>query len=390
MISITHKENCCGCTACASVCPKGAIVLKEDSEGFFYPSVDRDLCVDCGLCEKVCPFLHSPSSSSVPQGVYAAKCRDEELRKQSSSGGVFSLLAYSVLDEGGVVFGARFDERWEVCHGYAETREELSSFRGSKYVQSRMGDAYLQALAFLKAGRKVLFTGTSCQIMGLKRFLRCDYPNLLTAECLCHGVPSPKVWKRYIEELSVDGRITQISFRDKRKGWKNYEVLIRQRKTGNNVETDRVREPFYHNLYMRGFLSDLYLRPSCYACRAKNGRCGSDLTIADFWAVPLVDPAFDDDKGCSLVLVHTERGSEMCRSLDIEMAVEEYTPSRERNGGFCEHLSIPRRRRAFFAALDSCRSVSGLIRYALDSSFPVFFLKVCMQRLLSVYPFSHK
>jgi coenzyme F420-reducing hydrogenase beta subunit len=174
--------------------------MQEDREGFLYPGVDAECCCDCGLCNEVCPVINRRETGK-PQYVYAAKSRDEEIRRQSSSGGIFTLLAERILDENGVVFGARFDGDWEVIHGYVETKEDLGFFRGSKYVQSRIGESYLQAQQFLEKGRKVLFSGTPCQISGLKFFLGKEYDNLLTVDIVCHGVPSPLVWRMYLNQL---------------------------------------------------------------------------------------------------------------------------------------------------------------------------------------------
>lgn len=199
MIRIYNKHDCCGCNSCVQRCPKSSITMREDEEGFLYPDVDESTCIDCGLCETVCPVIHQ-STVRKPIAVCAAKNKDEKIRLSSSSGGAFTALAESVIDEDGVVFGAKFDEDWSVVHDYMETREGLAAFRGSKYVQSRIGDSFKKAEQFLKAGRKVLFSGTPCQIAGLKRFLRKEYDNLLTVDFICHGVPSPGVWREYLKE----------------------------------------------------------------------------------------------------------------------------------------------------------------------------------------------
>lgn len=200
MISIQDKDKCCGCAACVQVCPKQCFSFEEDKEGFRYPVADRIKCIDCGLCEKVCPVINQYEATN-PIKVYAAINKDEVIRMQSSSGGIFTLLAEKVIREGGVVFGAAFDENWEVQHTYVETIKDLAKLRTSKYVQSRMEDNYQRAKAFLKQGRKVMFTGTSCQIAGLKHFLRKDYDNLLAVDVICHGVPSPMVWRDYLLEI---------------------------------------------------------------------------------------------------------------------------------------------------------------------------------------------
>lgn len=217
--------------------------MVEDSEGCLYPQVDLSLCIDCGLCKTVCPVLQ-PGVRREPSTVYAAKNADGQIRLHSSSGGIFTLLAEYVIKEGGVVFGARFNKDWEVVHDYAESREDLAAFRGSKYVQSRMGDCFRQAKQFLQEGRRVLFSGTPCQIAGLKNSLRKDYENLLTVDVICHGVPVPLVWKKYLAEIvarqgdgknsvllhskfpalkSVGDSIFRIDFRDKELGWKKIQ-----------------------------------------------------------------------------------------------------------------------------------------------------------------------
>ena len=257
MIQIKDKSVCCGCSACVQICPKQCISLKEDKEGFLYPTVNHAFCVECGKCEKVCPELH-PFEVHEPLKVYAAKHQDDAVRKVSSSGGIFTLLADMVIDEGGVVFGACFDSDWSVVHDFTETHEGLQAFRGSKYLQSRIGNTYRQAEVFLKAGRKVLFTGTPCQIAGLKKYLHKDYENLLAVDFVCHGVPSPLVWKKYLEEIiacqceknsvllhsnpfisergSMAGirKIDAISFRNKNLGWKKYSFAL----TLSEVTTD--------------------------------------------------------------------------------------------------------------------------------------------------------
>lgn len=324
MIHIDDKKDCCGCEACAQRCPKRCISMQEDGEGFLYPRVDHSLCIDCGLCEKVCPVLHQDTPRE-PQAVYAAKNPDETVRLSSSSGGIFTLLAEQTLSRSGVVFGARFNERWKVVHSYTETVDGLAAFRGSKYVQSCMGDSYRECERFLKAGRKVLFSGAPCQIMGLKRYLRREYDNLLTVDFVCHGVPSPLVWRKYIEETLVrqDEKIQfrptlnhlfsdeiplieGISFRDKCLGWKKYSFALTLSKvtTAGEKNTVSLSSIFYDNAYMQAFLANLTLRPSCHACPAKCGRSGSDVTLGDFWGIEKIAPELDDDRGCSLLIIN--------------------------------------------------------------------------------------
>lgn len=323
MIDIQNKYDCCGCSACAQTCPKQCIDITEDEEGFLYPVVNSEDCIDCGLCEKVCPVIHQGEECK-PLKVYASKNRNEEIRRQSSSGGIFTLLAEEVIKDGGVVFGARFDEHWGVKHDFTESIEGLDAFRGSKYVQSRIEDNYLKVEAFLKDDRKVLFCGTPCQVAGLKRFLRKEYDNLLTVDFVCHGVPSPSVWRNYLDEtiarmcdknsVSSDpiskenARVESISFRNKCLGWQKYSFALTLSATTRSgaKNTVSLSEVFSDNTFMRGFLANLYLRPSCYACPAKCGKSGSDITIGDLWGAHSIIGSDVDDRGTSLVMINKD------------------------------------------------------------------------------------
>lgn len=319
MIYIQDKHNCCGCAACVQVCPMQCITFDEDEQGFRYPLVERAHCVDCGLCEKVCPVINQ-NESRKPLKVYAAINPNEKIRMKSSSGGIFTMLAEAIIDEGGVVFGARFNENWEVIHDYTETKEGLEAFRGSKYVQSRIGETYLQTRLFLKKGRRVLFSGTSCQIAGLKRFLRKEFDSLLTIDVICHGVPSPRIWREYLGTLALkDKGIQNIKMKDKLKSWRNYSFKIE-----GNDGSSLFLEPSYTNNYILGFTNNLTLRPSCFQCTAKNGKCCSDITIGDFWGIEKIMPKMDDDKGVSLILSNTEKGQNILKRLAISYSDTEY------------------------------------------------------------------
>lgn len=370
MIKITQKEHCCGCSACVHICPKHSISFQEDKEGFLYPKVDLETCIDCGLCEKVCPVINQESERE-PLKVYAAKNEDESIRLKSSSGGIFTLLAEKIIEDGGVVFGARFNENWEVIHDYTDTVEGLEPFRGSKYVQSVIGDTYKRAENFLKLGRKVMFTGTPCQIAGLKKFLRKDYKNLLTVDFVCHGVPSPLVWRLYLkEEINRYGKeitaVEDINFRDKYTGWKTYSLSIKL--SGNIVSSTM----FTDDNYMRAFLSNLSLRPSCYSCPAKAGKSGADITIGDFWGIENVLPELDDDRGLSLLMLHSQRGLEHFISLRCDVAEVNFTDAIKSNSAYQIPVPMPINREFFFSCLGHLdfttsfeRSISSKILYRL-------------------------
>lgn len=350
MIQIIDKKRCCGCSACKSICPTKCITMQEDHEGFLYPVINKVDCLDCGLCERVCPCLNQ-GRGNIPRKTYAIVNPDEEIRGKSSSGGLFSLLAEQIIQEGGIVFGARFDDNWEVMHDYTDTINGLMVFRGSKYVQSRISGAFCKVRSFLKSGRKVLFTGTPCQIAGLKNFLQREYDNLLTVDIVCHGVPSPLVWREYFHELmthpqdlvkkntnlsSLNGmnEVTGVAFRDKQTGWKNYGFSIwgklankggkHSALSSKNTEREIFRECAADNLFMRLFLKDLCLRPSCYCCPAKKGKSNCDITLGDFWGIGLSYPSLDDNRGTSLALVYSDKGNEAILRLNSKLTQTNY------------------------------------------------------------------
>lgn len=367
MIEIVDKAKCCGCGACQQICPTRCISLLEDREGFLYPAVDKATCIDCGLCEAVCPVINK-SSRRAPINIYAAKSRDQEVRLDSSSGGIFTLLAQRTIDEGGVVFGALFDERWEVKHAGVERLEQIAELRRSKYVQSRIGDTFLEAKSFLEAGRKVLFVGTPCQIAGLNLFLRKEYSNLLTIDFACHGTPSPKVWRLYLEELLASHKadlqsLSEISFRDKESGWRNYTFKIAAKAVGAADSSIVVKEPAAENVYMNGFLSGLYQRPSCIKCPSKMGRSGSDITIADYWNIGAVAPDFDDQMGVSAVLINSPKGALHYPEEATASRPTTFEQCRGENSGFKSVQPLHPRRASFFEGLDSCGSISEHILY---------------------------
>ena len=314
MVEIKEKYNCCGCSACVQICPKKCIDFCEDNHGFCYPIVNKKQCIECHLCEKVCPYL-TQNAPQKPIKVYAGINQNEKKRLNSSSGGIFILLAEKVIEAGGVVFGARFDENWQVRHDYTETREGLAAFQGSKYVQSLIGDSFIQVRNFLELGRTVLFSGTSCQIAGLKRFLRKDFFELITIDIACHGVPSPLIWRTYLKELPA--KPANISFRDKRESWKNYKLTIIGTDNKNGSIPHIIKsEYFRENLYMQSFLKDLCLRPSCHNCPTKEGKSNSDIMLSDFWGVEKYHRTIDDDKGISAILVYSEKGMELLKNVN--------------------------------------------------------------------------
>lgn len=304
MINIERKKDCCGCGACAQSCPKMCIALKTDIEGFLYPEIDKEECNNCGLCEKVCPIVNSAKKSENVLGSYVAYSPDDELRAKSSSGGMFSLFANEILRSGGIVYGAAFDDNLLVHHIGIECQDELYKLQGSKYLQSRMEDTYVQVRKHLETGRRVLWTGTACQVSGLKKFLRKEYENLYTIDVLCHGVPSPKVWGKYLaEQEKIHGAtVARTFFRKKDSGWKTFTLELQFNDSGV------YKQVFTKDLFMQMFLGDICLRPSCHDCKFKALERDSDITIGDAWGIENHCPEMDDNKGASVVIVHSSKG----------------------------------------------------------------------------------
>lgn len=317
MISITDASKCCGCTACYASCPYGAITMKPDRLGFLYPEADMSKCVDCGICESVCDFVktadaqqHLPLSISVT----AARNKDTSVLNSSQSGGVFSALAKSVIHEGGVVYGAAYDSDMTVSHKRSETLEGCNAFRGSKYVQSEMGDIFLQVRKDLEEGRKVLFSGTPCQVAGLLAFVPTKFQSgLVTVDFICHGVPSPYVWRDYLDYMKRKGNLVSAVFRDKSAGgWKVHAESFGY-DDGRQVFRETYKVLFYKNVM---------LRHSCAVCPYDYSRRKSDVTIADFWGVEEVLPQFDGNQGTSMIISMTEKGRDLVSAVLNELVTE--------------------------------------------------------------------
>lgn len=363
MIKIEDKSKCSGCYACLSACPRQCIVMQMDEEGFLYPEVDQTECTACGLCEKICPVLHSEKQEeSEILSAYAAVNKNEETRMQSSSGGIFTLLAEYILNQGGVVFGAAFAGDYKsVCHVVVKDTSELWKLRGAKYVQSSIGDCYVQAKEFLEAGRSVLFTGTPCQIEGLKAYLHRDYSNLYTQDLICHGVPSTVVWKEYVKfrEKRAKNFVKKVEFRYKKYGWKRYSILFEFMNDGQyckKCSQDR---------YMEGYLKNIYLRPSCYQCVFKKWNRKSDITLADFWKIEEIFPEMDDDKGTSLVFIHSEKGKYLWDAVK-ESTKYKQTDSRavvKYNMAMLQSAEIPKERGEYIQAAKTHELDSVLNKY---------------------------
>lgn len=358
MIEIKDKIMCSGCHACYNKCPRNAIEMIEDEKGFKYPKVNKDKCINCGLCDKVCPILNKKKVENSPK-VYACYNTDESVRMKSSSGGIFSLLATEILNRNGIVFGAAFNDDFSLSHQYIESIEELKKLRTSKYFQSSINDSYKKVKEFIEADRYVLYTGTPCQIEGLLSYLGKKYDKLYTQDIVCHGVPSPKAWKQYMKfRAEKDSSLPlEINFRDKKQeGWKLFSLSFKykDKEYAKNQRDD---------IFMKAFLKDVCLRDSCYNCSFRKQNRLSDITLADFWGIQNVIPEMDDDKGTSLVLVNSEKGKELYDLIlpslkSVEVTMEDALKS---NPAIIKSPEYNKNREMFFEKLNEGMEFDELV-----------------------------
>lgn len=314
MINITqnNKKDCCGCTACASACPKRCIEMQADGEGFKYPVVNAEKCINCGLCETVCPIINREKSGNTPDDAYILRNKNAEIVKQSTSGGAVTAFSEEILKQGGIIFGGSFDENFDVKHSSAESSDELKKFRSSKYVQSDIADAYSRVKTQLDSGRYVMFAGTPCQVAGLVKYLRKPYENLFTIDFVCRAVPSPLVWEKYRGMMKKKYRsdIVYANFREKTYGYHSANLTLRfanGKKSSENTKTDYM---------LKSFFDGICSRPSCYDCAFRSVNRVSDLTVFDCWNVTRYVPDLpDDDKGYTAVIVQSEKGRKMLESV---------------------------------------------------------------------------
>ena len=304
---VENKSNCTGCGACFNICPKDAITMQCDDCGFYKPVIDKDKCVNCGLCEKICPLDNYKSNNIEQPKVFAFQNKDEETLYKCASGGAFALFAKHIIEQGGIVYGVIYDENIVACHSRTDNLTELEKMLSSKYVQSDTKDTFKQAKTDLENGKKVLFSGTPCQIAGLKSYLQKDYENLITVDLVCHGTPSPLIFEKYKKEISKklkkDEKIININFRSKINGWNPYSICVSTNKKELYI-------PAKDSIFMKLFLSDLSINSSCSDCMYNKIPRIADITVGDFWGVNQYNQDLNNNKGLSIVLINSLKGFE--------------------------------------------------------------------------------
>lgn len=346
MKQVLEKNKCSGCTACMNICPKGAISMIEGEDGFKYPIIDQEKCINCGLCKKTCPVINTKENKSLNK-CYVAFNKDEETRLKSSSGGIFSLIANYILEQKGLVIGAAFNDNNELKHIAIEKKKELPKLMGSKYLQSDLNNIFKYIKENIK-DKKILFVGTPCQIGGLKAFIKKDYDNLICIDLVCHGVPSPKLFKKYIEELEKEnGKLINYNFRDNSTGWDTYSNTA-------TFKNKTITEDRKENNYMKLFLSDIALRQSCFNCNFKLGNKYSDITLGDFWGIKNHYPEMYNKSGVSAIIINTEKGNEIFKEIINNLEYKECKLEEIVSGNPSIKISgkEPKNRNEFFKEID--------------------------------------
>ena len=343
-------SNCSSCAACANVCTRNAITMQLDIEGFYRPVIDKEKCISCGACEKICPWLHTvenPNQSETPPETIAAYAKDDEIRSASSSGGIFTILAEKILEEGGVVVGVAQLEPSRFGHIIVKNKSELAKFRGSKYVQANPGKIYCEIKKIITDGQIVLFSGTPCQIAALYAVLgHSDLSKLFTIDVLCSRIPSVKVFEKYIADFNRDN-IRRVDFRNKIFGWRNFCLA-------HQFDSNEFKIPFEKTPYMRLFLSRISGNTSCFDCHYRKLPRIADITLGDFWGIEKIHPQMDDDKGTSVVLLNTKHGKNLFNSIskNIIKCLSQIEFAASSNPGLKRYHRVNPKRSQFFKELD--------------------------------------
>jgi coenzyme F420-reducing hydrogenase beta subunit len=341
--------ECVGCNGCVQICPQSCITVQENNEGFWYPYIDENSCVECNKCREICPVNAGHRNDRAYPQAFGAKNKDDSIREKSTSGGLFSVFAHSMLENNGLVIGAVFDDDMNLKYAVAANLNDLEKMRGSKYLQSDIGDTYVLAKNMLLNRRNVLFVGTPCQVAGLYSFLGSDFEGLLTCDFICHGVSSPGVFKDYLhsKEEKAQSKVREFVFRDKKTGWKMPSTVIKFA----NLKSETCL--FKNDVFSLAFRRNLILRPSCYRCKFSKIPRASDLTLADFWGVQEHCPELDDNKGTSLVLVNSEKGVKWFDLCSDKMIFKKVKPEKalSRNRNATSSVKLPVNRKSYFEDL---------------------------------------
>lgn len=346
-INENNKRSCCGCTACMNICPVKAIEMKPDEEGFLYPIVDKEKCINCGLCEKTCPIINKKISKEKIKNAYAIRAKDKNILQNSTSGGFFTPIANWIIKNDGVAIGVGFGKEKRIEHIIVtkENMDRLTELRGSKYVQSYLGNTFTKIKELLESGKKVLFSGTPCQVQGLLKFLNKDYSNLITIDLICHGVSSPELWKKYVkyQEKKNNSKISKINFRNKTYGY--HSGTMKLKFENGKVYYGSARVDFM----LKSFFIEIASRPCCYECNFKDKKHASDFTIFDAWSVNKTtnNKINDDDRGYTNVFVNTDKGRNILERIKNDYIIYEINIEKaiQLDGIMVENSAMPNKNR---------------------------------------------
>jgi len=341
------KKECCGCGACKSICPCGAISMRRDELGFNYPHIDESKCINCGLCNRVCVFNKREKEKAYsPLVAYAAASNNQQILEKSTSGGIFAELASCILSRGGVVFGCSYGDDWSVSHIEISSAEDICKLQGSKYVESDTNDTFFRVKQCLIENRIVLYSGTPCQISALRSYLKNDYSNLYCVDIICHGVGAPALFESDIRFHCKEQKIQKISFRDKSRGWGTCGIIFTKKK---KIKFDSVHSAYYYY-----YLKNAIFRDSCYNCRYASEKRSGDLTLGDYWNVESAHRNIEDQvelkKGVSCVLVNTPKGACLMNEIadSLTLIPSEYQKIKQRNGQLVSCCTEPKERSEIF------------------------------------------
>ncbi len=371
-----NKSDCNGCGVCFLKCPQKAIEMQIDKEGFLYPIIDKEKCIECKLCEKICPNKEYKINDKVT--AYIAINKDEEQLKSSASGGCFLPIAQYIISQKGVVFGARYDNNLNVIHDYTEEMDKLKMFQGSKYVRSDLNNAYIKVKQFLLDNRYVLFSGTPCQCQGLRTYLGKTYEKLYTCEIICHANSSPRVFNLYKKNLEKNNNkgIEDIRFRDKSNGWKNQKTIIKY--SDGTIQEDL-------SFYL-GFVNELFNRPSCHNCNFCSSNRLSDFTIGDAWGINEIDPSIiDDDTGISLFCMNTEKGMKLKNIIEKKLNLRKTNVEIAFKHNHYQNVKEHKKRKEFFEKIDIGEIDEKNIIDNIKMYTKVSFIQKCLNKIKAIY-----
>ena len=369
---VENKHNCTGCGACFNACPTKAITMAWNNNGFYIPHIDSEKCINCGLCERICPLDKYKSQNIEQPEVFAFQNCDKETLYKCASGGAFASLANLVIEHNGTIYGVVYDDDMKVCHAKAESIEDLEKMYSSKYVQSDTNEVFAQAKTDLDNGKTVLFSGTPCQIAGLKSFLRKDYEKLLTVDLVCHGVPSPKVFEMYKKEY-LRQQLQSLNFRDKSRGWNPYCV---------SIETKQKHIDWaYKNSFVKLFLSDLITNSACYTFQFNKLPRIADLSLGDFWGVDKYDQSMNDNKGLSIILLNSEKGQSwfnqikkqgLCKEIPLDFVIKN-------NPNICGSSKPHAKRKDLFEDINNGKSLKVCVKKYCKTPIHIFIYRLLPQ-----------